>query len=343
MTYLKKLNISMIVLRILCQAIYAMDSNSSDAFYLNSNSINAVKLVSQDGSSLLLPTSVVDLSPFLHYVRIEKPGCALCIPDTSGVYLNLFGACMLALYKVPKNYLQEFIFDAAQTAIRNVQVPKLDSSIWPITVSLGAPYILLDHLNIKHSIKLLLMSDFLEIKPLVNIFAYIIASKLSLVTRHHIIEKWLSDLPYRLLWYIEKHFFLRQAGYQELNIADYISTHDHKIINETLQVSNKRITSLYGLNQLAGIATVKYMYLNNNFITDYDVQEVSQPFINCAQLVKLTLAHNQLGMIKPHYFQGLSQLQYIDLRGKTYSFSERDIYESLPSLKDIIMLKTHLD
>lgn len=76
-----------------------------------------------------------------------------------------------------------------------------------------------------------------------------------------------------------------------------------------LDLSNKHLCSLQGLEKLACIKTIRKLNMNNNRLIRLDKNILN----TCRQLRELNLSNNQLTTIEPNTFENFSQLKHLNL------------------------------
>ncbi len=177
----------------------------------------------------------------------------------------------------------------------------------------------------------------LEIPSLINAGAKIYIEK-NPPTRPWKNLIWLlkEDFPQELFIYFKKHFMLRKAGAkEELSIADYIALYGQPkviMIGSTTKISleinlnNKKITSLFGLDQIKNAEKIKSLKLSSNFIlgNKNDPEFPERPFKNFTKLEYLWLTENLLKSITPQNFIGANQLKELRLEGNPLTRRTQD-------------------
>ena len=123
--------------------------------------------------------------------------------------------------------------------------------------------------------------------------------------------------------YLRKWAKLKLHGYQECSIKDYVKKVSlEKVFHgNTIQVTNKEITSLNGIDYLdPNNKSFTILALNNNHIFDQlsDPKFPHLPFKNFNHLVKLDLSGNNLEVLVKEMFYGLYALQELNLSKNTY-------------------------
>ena len=195
-------------------------------------------------------------------------------------------------------------------------------------------------LSLDQLLRLMYIVDYLEIEPLINVYAYLLAEYIPKGTNpdvdlnvifqvkiddlrsriHHIAEY--QPLPEHILRYIRKHWFLREvknAPIIEYTIADLL-TIDIKpisIMNNMRHIADKQITSFRGIEHLLNTGTVKItvLFLDNNCLIDpyRDTYDVRSPFTKFTLLKTLDLTNNLLERLPNSFFSGLPNLRKLNL------------------------------
>ena len=143
--------------------------------------------------------------------------------------------------------------------------------------------------------------------------------------------------------YFKKHFKLIEAGAkEELSIADYIALYGQPEQRPafgtiTLTLTNKNLTSLYGVDQLSITEHVKGLDLSQNYILDqhYDPDYPIKPFSTFSNLESLFLNGNKITTIQSNAFQGLNNLKDLPLSGNRITTIEPNAFQGLNNLKDL--------
>ncbi len=214
-------------------------------------------------------------------------------------------------------------------------------------------------------------ADFLDVPFIINGVAAVIADRIKGKINTEQWEKWNmqereSFINQKAAYlgihmkqeYILKHVTLRKVGItQEYSIADYIAEHGQPQLNERtkLDLSDKNLTSLFGIDRLHARALCLRLDLSENCFFDIalDVQSGPMPFQDFAKLELLSLclnqlnnlpeclftslanlrwlylSHNRLSNLPEHIFAGLVQLQGLDIRGNQLSDQEKEKIEQL--------------
>ena len=138
--------------------------------------------------------------------------------------------------------------------------------------------------------------------------------------------------------YFKKHFKLAKAGAkEELSIADYIALHGQPTPTPNLRLLNKKLTSLYGINQIENPKNIKRLYLLKNFILDqdYDPDYPVKPFEKFSTLENLDLQENQITTIKSNTFQGLNKLERLKFNHNKITTIQTNAFQGLNNLRNL--------
>lgn len=149
------------------------------------------------------------------------------------------------------------------------------------------------------------------------------------------------------LEYLVRHLTLRQLGItKEYSIADYIHEQGQPKIalikqglfyntpRDSLDLDNKKLTSLFGINQIEDRKIIIRMSLTNNcfFYLALDPQNVQHPFNDFQNLTELDLSHNQLEFLKPGFFTGLTNLKQLSLAYNKLETLRNGSFNGIPNL-----------
>ncbi len=142
--------------------------------------------------------------------------------------------------------------------------------------------------------------------------------------------------------YILKQVTFRKSGItQEYSIADYIAEHGQPQLDglNTLNLRDKRLTSLFGIDRLHVKNTCQVLDLARNCFFDIalDVQSVPMPFQGFVQLRKLYFDLNQLSNLPEHVFAGLAQLRELWLGHNQLSNLPEHVFAGLAQLDELFL------
>jgi Leucine-rich repeat (LRR) protein len=128
-----------------------------------------------------------------------------------------------------------------------------------------------------------------------------------------------------------------------ITLADYIALNGMpQIVQQNgfnvLDLSNKGLTSLEGLDTITSIATVSILILNSNQLTSLS----DGVFQGLSQLQKLWLNTNQLTSLSDGVFQGLSQLRDLGLNGNQLTSLPDGVFQGLSQLRGLSLNSNQL-
>ncbi len=196
-------------------------------------------------------------------------------------------------------------------------------------------------------------ADFLDVPFIINAVAAVIADRiegkidtkqwenLKAFQREDLINERAAQLGIRVKQeYILKQVTFRKSGItQEYSIADYIAEHGQLQLDDQnrLRLSNKKLTSLFGIDRLHARALCQILGLSRNCFFDIalDVQSVPMPFQGFAQLQELDLILNQLNNLPEHVFDGLAQLRRLSLGENQLSTLPEHVFDDLVQLQEL--------
>lgn len=182
--------------------------------------------------------------------------------------------------------------------------------------------------------RLIAAADFLGLDYMINGVIRLLAKKAYKVNQGATVEMVSRALPLEL-----REKFKPIIAYQlplvkfydtpELNITDYIALKGMPAIQaNTIDLSNKGITNLEGLDQIKGdLSSIKTLRLSSNALFAIPAHMFTQ-FKN---LEKLLLNNNNISAIQPDAVDGLSKLQILDL--------DSNELKNIPSLDGLAQLK----
>ncbi len=203
-------------------------------------------------------------------------------------------------------------------------------------------------------------ADFLDVPFIINALAAVLADriegkidtkqweKLYLQEREKLINQKAAHLGIHVKQeYILKQVTFRKSGItQEYSIADYVAEHGQPQLNERnrLDLSNKKLTSLFGIDRLHTRTTCQVLDLARNCFFDIalDVQSVPMPFQGFAQLRELWLNSNQLSNLPEDVFAGLVGLRELYLSFNQLSNLPEHIFASLTQLRWLMLASNQL-
>ncbi len=203
-------------------------------------------------------------------------------------------------------------------------------------------------------------ADFLDVPFIINAVAAVIADriegkidtkqwkKLKVQERQKLINQETAHFGIHVKQeYILKHVTLRKKGItQEYSIADYIAEHGQPQLNERNELSlyKKKLTSLFGIDRLHVKNTCQILGLSRNCFFDIalDVQSISKPFQDFAQLQELYLYLNQLSNLPEHVFAGLAQLRVLFLSSNQLSNLPDHVFANLAQLQGLHLSSNQL-
>lgn len=125
--------------------------------------------------------------------------------------------------------------------------------------------------------------------------------------------------------------------HQHLTIKDLVNSNAELTIRAdgTLDLSDRGLTSVVGLESIDNINTVKNLILNNNYIRSITIEQ----FKACPSLVILDLSNNEIESIKSSSHTVLESLRELNLRfnnlNKMTKAQWNEILLSLPRIKKL--------
>jgi Leucine-rich repeat (LRR) protein len=119
---------------------------------------------------------------------------------------------------------------------------------------------------------------------------------------------------------------------QAISVTQYLQQqlNPPAIIEGKLDLRDKQLTDLEGLQNIPGAATVTHLYLNNNNITLSPNQ--ANIFNNFPNLVWLSLNHNQIQELPAGIFDNLPQLRALYLHNNLLRELPEGIFDNLNQL-----------
>ncbi len=312
-----------------------------------------VTLISSDGKKFLIPKDTAEHSFILKNILNSS------IEKTKEIHLREIDSITLAaivwLITDIKQVDPYFTFDYAKHNLP----PYTARQIQPIVNKILA------ELDLEHQKQFILAVNFLDIKfhgmPLLPTLSKTVAA--------HVVDNTMAgqqitdvdrftdksvqligpmgDIPVAEL--IKQQATLAAKGIKEFTVADYLNDHIHthgkhpEITTNgqglrTLVLSNKKLTSLEGLQLIKSIDTVRLLDLGNNKLTTIQ----PDAFIGLTNLQILWLGGNQLTTIQPGAFNGLTNLQILGLNHNQLQTIQPNAFNGLGNLQDLYLDKNQL-
>lgn len=169
--------------------------------------------------------------------------------------------------------------------------------------------------------KLFIHSCSYHIKPLKNALANLIANRLDCTVEENASSQcarqgfgWFEK---EQLAYIEKHLTLRKNGLTECTVADYIGLYGLKSVlkNNELYLSNRKLTSLEGLEFVPSQEKMTKIYLDRNHFLgpSKDPAFPQAPFVHYKQVCLLSMETSGLRDLSENFLMGLTSLRTLHL------------------------------
>lgn len=193
-----------------------------------------------------------------------------------------------------------------------------------------------------HQLKdLFSVAHYLEIRPLTNALARVIANRLGMPVpeqslRDQLRGKGFGPCDESQCAYIQKHYLLRMNNQTERTIADYLGLHGYASVlkNGQLLLDSKGITNLYGIDLIPGVGAIKNILLRSNYILGHkmDPDFPETPFQRCKKVTWLVLDYNRLQEVPQDFLEGLESLKTFDMASNQLAHLPARIFESVPTL-----------
>ena len=113
------------------------------------------------------------------------------------------------------------------------------------------------------------------------------------------------------------------------SVAELMATERIEIVDGRLDLSSKGLTSLEGLNAIAGIENLQWLYLGFNQLSELP----AGIFNGLTNLQLLYLVGNQLSELPAGIFDGLTSLQELRLNNNQLSTLPAGVFDGLTSLR----------
>jgi hypothetical protein len=167
-----------------------------------------------------------------------------------------------------------------------------------------------------HLAKLYDAANYLDIKPLIHLFASYIADRIyPLTTSLKIaLKAFLPNEEKSLINHkpIEKYLRLKELGVNEFTISDYLGLYGQpKVIHKKIDLSKEHLTSLQGLELIHHPEWIEELVLDHNFLLfdeRVDISEYLRPFSN---LKKMSLSGNRPSNLPLSSFHSIKNIQLI--------------------------------
>ncbi|MGE0009936.1 MAG: leucine-rich repeat domain-containing protein [Candidatus Babeliales bacterium] len=151
--------------------------------------------------------------------------------------------------------------------------------------------------------------------------------------------------------YVMKHITFRRCGIMvEQSVADYVSTFNMPLERgigpiSKIDLSKKKITSLFGLSSLKRKNQVEELTLDGNCFYDFslDVQGEKYPFKGYDALLRLSISDCHLRSLQSDIFEGASNMRYLFLDSNQFKELPLELFRPLPKLRYLNLQENELD
>ena len=210
------------------------------------------------------------------------------------------------------------------------------------------------------------VANFLEIPFLVNAATKVLVQNNESQVRETVAKKDTTKIPIEVYIYLKKHLKLKEAGVEkELSVMDLIAQYYGTPIffkefmkkifkkKELLQISNKKITSLYGLDLLVKMAEkigiksedIKNIDLSDNYILDNDHEPLfpKKPLSSFKNITDINFTNNILTTLPKDIFKGHNSLLVVKLESNKLKYLPEGIFQGLNKLTEIVLKSNQLE
>lgn len=287
----------------------------------------SIQLVSEDDDVFTVNRDLAQLSSRLRdMLTTTSTNISIDIPYPAET-INLILECMNELLSSPTNVTSDYIF----------------YQLVPLIETVMGDYGLIELIELTY------IADYLEVDPLINVFAYLLSQYLlepDIETDEQFNQAFAdivyatddsfeyNDLAPAVIKYIRKHHFLAFGMHYkypdteeidridviEYTVADLLTINPLgvkivKALGHTLLImDHKNLTSFDGLETINANEITALQLLDNDLLDPYrDTHNVRSPFINFTRLGDLALSYNLLERLPNLFFDGLVSLTSLNL------------------------------
>ncbi len=299
-----------------------------------------VELVSSDAQAFSLPKAAAKLSPtlqtFLSAELPEQPEQQIPLSIDSKSLVVVVKVLIALHEKIIEQKLRPF--------------PKSET----IKHSIGDGYVTQNLQKLVNPIiyganakDVIAAFDFLLMPALTNaacrLFVLVFLEKHQAYTLSEFMGTATQFIPQHLLAYAEKHYLMHAANVgAELSISDYITLKGMPAIGmvngSTMEVDNylkeidlsdRALTNLDGIEQLPELSTLQILRLTKNQLTLL----APETFQGLTNLIALWLSKNKLSSLAPGTFQRLTSLRHLGLDNNQFTSLAPGTFQGLISLR----------
>ncbi len=147
----------------------------------------------------------------------------------------------------------------------------------------------------------------------------------------------------RILKLLKKHYFLKKNDLEELSVADYIEIHGQPgILDGLVDLCEKNLTSLYGIDQIASKDSIASLFLGDNFLEACIEMEDADLFAGFTHLKGLSLSGNRLTNLPNNFFKHLNSLALLKLSRNRLTTIDPTTFQELTHLKALWLDNNHI-
>ena len=160
-------------------------------------------------------------------------------------------------------------------------------------------------------VKLYEAATYLNLKPLINLFAFYIVDRIYPLTTS--LDVALQSIGLKENnEHLKKNLLLRENHVTELTISDYIGLFGQpEIINSQLNLTSEGLTSLQGLQLIFGPEEIEELILDHNFFIFDDPISIAEYLRPFNKLKKISLSGNRPSAIPLNLFANIGNVKII--------------------------------
>lgn len=299
--------------------------------------LDEVTLVSHDGTECTIPHEIALLSGTLKNMLKD-------IPTSDNDIVIQLPSIDSSTQKTIISILKR---------VQKVGPQEIDNDYTPYKVQ---PIVddILKKTDFNSTLKIFLAANYLDIPHLINATAHALVYE-NYYDAQATVTQNQHNVPKNLYFWFKKHIALKNAGAtKEWSVADAIEENPAtKMVHNraydtdenTLDLKNKKITDLYGVQLLSKIIDKEKITSIDALDLDNNLLITIQPnlFLKYNNLLSLQLASNKIEEIRPCTFQGLDQLKYLDLSSNKIKKIQDDALHGLGQLEELYLTNNEIE